>query len=293
MKKVLVMAVGLMAAVLSTQAQDIQFGWDAGAELVGAYLWRGQYLGGLSIQPTASVGFDALDEKIKFRVGAWGSIGASDWKFYFNNGKADVNYDPNGGNPFTHFVPELDIFASVSAYGFSITATHYYYFGGTPFWAGLEDDGGSQTELTAGFNLGDIGPNINLFVNWSTILAGNDPWLNPQTQQGERAYSSYFEVGYTQPLPLDMDLTLTVGMTPWHGQYLDSESEDAFAVNNISLRYGKTFNFGDVCSLELFALGSINTHNITLQNCFVWAAGDNKIGTLQKLNGTIGVGVWF
>lgn len=293
MKKSILLAAALMAAVLTTKAQDISFGFDAGAEVVTSYLWRGMNCGGLSFQPTATVGFDAADEKIKFRVGAWANLGASDWKFRFN---AEQLFGGEG-NPNTHFIPELDVIGSISVYGLWIGFTHYYYFGGTPYFAGLEDDGGSQTEISCGFDLAEVVPNVGLYFNWNTMIAGNDCYYAmEQTELGEeevahRAWSSYIEVGYRQPLPLEMSLSVAVGMTPWRSLYTNYQG--GFAVNNISLRYGKVFELADFCSLELFALGSLNTYGLNKDNVFVWEAGDLKLGIAQRLNGCIGVGVWF
>ena len=50
MKKVLVLAVAVMATMMSAKA-EVEFAYEAGAELVSAYIWRGQYNGGLSLQP--------------------------------------------------------------------------------------------------------------------------------------------------------------------------------------------------------------------------------------------------
>ena len=288
MKKIFTLVAAMMAAVLSVQANDIEFGYDAGAEIVSAYIWRGQYNGGLSFQPTAAIGFDALDEKIKFRVGAWASLGASDWKFRFNY--QDPLHPEVNGN--TYFVPELDLTATFSVFGFWVGATHYYYWGGTPFWAGLEDAGGSQTEVSAGFNLGDIVDGIGLYFNWNTMIAGADARYEdtPTGEVAKRAYSSYFEVGYDQALPFDMTIGVAVGMTPWASLYTDYEG--GFAVNNIQLRFGKTWEFNDHFSMELYGLGTLNTHGLTKENVFINEAGDLKLYQ-QRLNGCIGLGFWF
>ncbi len=288
MKKIFTLVAAMMAVVLSAQAADISFGYDAGAEVVSAYIWRGQYNGGLSFQPTAAVGFDAADEKVKFRVGAWASLGASDWKFRFNY--EDPLHPEINGN--TYFVPELDIYATFSFFGFWIGATHYYYWNGTPFWAGLEDEGGSQTEVSAGFNLGDLVEGVGLYFNWNTMIAGNDARYEqtPAGEQAVRAYSSYFEVGYEQALPFDMTIGAAVGMTPWASLYTDYEG--GFAVNNIQLRFGKTWEFTDYFSMELYGLATLNTHGLTKENVFVWEAGDLKLYK-QRLNGCIGLGFWF
>lgn len=265
-----------MATVGMAKAELIEFAYEAGAEVVSSYLWRGQYNGGLSFQPTASIGFNAIDEHIQFRVGAWGTVGASDWKFRFNQPAEEDN---------TFFVPEVDIFANVSVFGLTAGFTHYYYFGGTPFFSGLEEDGGSQTEVQIGYNLGDLTP-VGLYFNWYTMVAGND--FDPN--KSRRAYSSYIEIGYDLELPFDISLGLQVGMTPWTSLYTDYEG--GFAVNNIQARLGKTWDL-DVCEIELYGLGSINTYGINKSNCFINETGEYKMYGQQKLNGSIGLGFWF
>ena len=135
MKKVLVTLTALVAVVLSAKA-GVDFAYDAGAEIVSAYIWRGQYNGGMSFQPDVEIGFDAADEKIQFRIGAWANIGASD--NMFKKGVATYT-DPESGdeiNPNTRFMPELDIIGSLSLYGLSLGFNHYYYFGGSNFFSG-------------------------------------------------------------------------------------------------------------------------------------------------------------
>ncbi len=274
--------VAVMASIVVAQAK-ISLAYEAGAEVVSSYLWRGQYNGGLSFQPTASVGFDAQDEKIQFRVGAWASMGASDWKF------AKGLAENENGNPNTYFIPELDIMGSIQLWGATFGFTHYYYFGRTPFFSGLEDDGGSQTEIQVGFNFGEVSK-ANLYFNWYTMIAGNDVRYD-DNGDAHRAFSSYIEVGYDFDLPFNITLGIQIGMTPWKSLYTDYEG--GFAVNNLQARLGKTWSVGnEVCEIELFALGCLNTYDINKNNVFINAAGDDKL-YLQKLNGTIGLGFWF
>lgn len=284
MKKVLVLAVAVMATVMSAKA-DVDFAYEAGAEIVSAYIWRGEFDGGLSFQPTASVGFDVNEQDIQFRVGAWASMGASDWQFQH---KLALMLD--GSNPNTYFVPEVDLMASIRLWGATLGVTHYYFFGGAPFFSKLEE-GGSQTEVMIGYDLGNVLEDMNFYINWYTMVAGSDAWYDAN-DVAHRAWSSYIEIGYDLDLPLDMKLGFQLGMTPWKSMYTDYEG--GFAVNNIAARFGKTWHLGDdVCDLELFALGSINTYGINANNLHVSAAGDNKLGHAQKLNGCIGVGFWF
>ena len=263
----------LMTLAMSVSAMAIEFAYDAGFDLVSTYVWRGQYCGGLSLQPTMAVGFNALDEKIQFRAGAWGSVGASDYLFR----KGD-----------TYFVPEVDIYATLDLFGLRLGATHYYYFDGTPYFAGVDDEGGSQTEVQAGFDFGVLTP-INLYLNWYTMVAGNDA-----KAPGVRAYSSYAEIGYRQEFDYGMKLEVQVGMTPWVGQYTgyDNGWGKGFAVTNVAVRFDKEWEFEHVL-LDLYAQASVNPYKIDKNNVFIWDTADKKMGGQQKLNGVIGLGVWF
>lgn len=271
MKKILLSMMVLLMSM--TAMAEVKFGYDAGFDLVSTYVWRGQYNGALSLQPTLAVGFDAADEKVKFRVGAWGSVGASDYMF-----KKGSSY----------FVPEIDVYATLDIYGLKLGATHYYYFDGTPYFSGLNDAGGSQTEVQLGFDFGAITP-INLYLNWYTMVAGNDV-----NTYGNRAYSSYAEVGYRIELPQEMSLDVNVGMTPWSGLYTDYDNgwKNGFAVTNVAIRFDKEWEL-EHATFDLFAQASINPYDVNKNNVYIWDTGDNKCGGQQKLNGVIGLGVWF
>ncbi len=286
MKKVLV---SLLAMVVTTvavaQEKSIEFAYEAGAELTSAYLWRGQYNGGLSFQPEALVGFDT--EHTSFRIGAWASLGASDWKF------RKATSDDQAG---TEFYPEVDIEASFTFYGLTLGATHYYYGDGNFFnWKHDLDEinaDGSQTEVQIGYNFADL-LDFPLYINWYTMVAGADIDEKETETEGEvdlkRAYSSYIELGYDFSLPYEITLGLQVGMTPWKSFYTDYEG--GFAVNNVSARIEKPWSIGDICEISLFAQGSINTYKMTKDNVFISGVADEKL--YQRLNGCIGVGIWF
>ena len=111
MKKVLVLVAATMMAVFVSAESKVEFAYEAGADVVSSYIWRGQYNGGLSFQPEGLVGFNALDEAIQFRAGVWANLGASDWQWKANKGD---------GRGYTMFMPEVDFMASVTAYGASV-----------------------------------------------------------------------------------------------------------------------------------------------------------------------------
>ena len=281
MKKVLVLVVAMMATMLSAKA-EVEFAYEAGAELVSAYLWRGQYNGGLSFQPEGLVGFDALDGAIEFRAGVWANLGASDWKFK-TNGIALEDYNPN-----THFMPEVDFMASVSAYGASVGYNAYYYC----------DDGSSHTsELWAGYNFGHLfGEYAGAYINWYTTVGGGGDQIidtdirsNVQGDFFKQAFSSYLELGYDYTFEdHGLKLGFNMGMSPWASPIYGNEK---FAVVNLSLNIHKEWEVGP-CTLDLFAVGSLNPDGLDKDNVYINEAGDDKLYN-QKLNGCIGLGVWF
>ncbi len=282
MKRISTLLVALLAMLVTPELKAVEFAYEAGAELVSAYLWRGQYNGGLSFQPEGLVGFNANDEAIQFRAGVWATVGASDWKFQKGLAKTD-DYNPN-----TYFVPEVDFIASFTAYGASIGFNEYYYC----------DDGSTHTsEIWAGYSFEHFFGH-NAYINWYTTIAGADliaaPTLaNPENER--RAFSSYLEVGYDYTFEnIGLTLGAQIGMSPWASPLYGNEK---FAVTNLQLRLDKEFDL-DVCSLNIFAVGSLNPDNLVTDksrddyNVFVKTAGDDKIG-MQHLNGCIGLGVWF
>lgn len=290
----------------------ITFAYDAGVEVVSSYLWRGQYCGGLSAQPTLDVGFD--NEYVSFRVGAWANLGASDWKF--KKGLEENEF----GNPNTYFVPEVDLTGSINACGITVGFTHLYFFGGSDFFSGYEIDKWrmwaltehpdferhtSTTELTFGYDFSTLDL-CGLYFNWNLTVSGHDfkylykdEEMKPCTLYEyagaenlvmvHRNFSSYIEIGYNHEFE-NYGLTLGgfIGMVPWGSELYYN---DKFAVTCLSLRLDKEWDF-DVCSLDLYAQGMMNPTGINKDNAYINAAGDEKIGC-QQLNGCIGLGIWF
>ena len=283
MKKVLVMAAALVAAVCSAKS-EVEFAYDAGAELVSSYIWRGQYNGGLSLQPDLEIGYDG--EHTSFRAGVWANIGASDWMF---------KKDQGDGTGYTKFMPEIDIVGSFTACGLSVGFNHYYYCDGTSFFnwksvADIDAEGGtSTTEVWAGYNFNHFfGSKAGAYINWYTTVAGGD-LVYDEAGDPKRAWSSYLEIGYEYCFE-DYGITLgaQVGMSPWKS---DLYGNDKFAVTNVSLKINKDWEFEHM-TLSLFGQGTVNPNGIDKTNVFVNAAGDDKLYQ-QKLNGVIGLGFWF
>ena len=150
MKKTCTILMVLAAMIVSPKLQAVEFAYEAGAEVVSSYLWRGQYNGGLSFQPDLEIGYDG--DLTSLRFGVWGNVGASDWKFVKGLIKTE-DYNPN-----TYFVPEIDVMLNFNVVGVMLGVTHYYYCDGGSFfnWGPVDPlegvSGGSQTEVTLGYD---------------------------------------------------------------------------------------------------------------------------------------------
>lgn len=281
MKKFTLLCAAMVAAVLTAKA-EVEFAYDAGAEIVSSYIWRGQYNGGLSFQPDLEIGFNAMDEAIEFRAGVWANIGASDWGFRKNLPYID-DYNPN-----TYFVPEVDFMAHVTAYGASLGYNAYYYC----------NDGSDHTsELWFGYNFSHFfGEKAGAYINWYTTVGGGGD-LKPETDlkqiaQGQlerQAFSTYIELGYDYTFEeIGLTLGAQIGLSPWESPLYGNEK---FACTNLSLKVNKEWEFEHV-TLDVFALGSLNPDGINKENVFIKGSGDDKLYN-QKLNGVIGLGIWF
>ena len=108
-KTLLVLALtllGVSACPFQAYAEDRDYEelgitFEVGADLVSSYLWRGQNLGGMAIQPMVSLDWKGL------YVSGWANIGADNWSF------ADIT-------------PELDITIGYDNHGVQVDLTHLY-----------------------------------------------------------------------------------------------------------------------------------------------------------------------
>ncbi|MBR1411181.1 MAG: hypothetical protein IJ580_08795 [Prevotella sp.] len=175
MKRIVLMAT-MIAAGLSATAQD-EVETTVEADVVSQYIWRGQDLGNVSLQPTLGIGYKG------FSLSAWGSVGLSE--------PSDTK--------------EFDLTLAYTAGGFNIGITDYWF--NTPEERYFLYDA-HQTSHVFEANVGyDFGP---VAVQWFTNFAGNDG-LN---KSGKRAYSSYLEL--SAPFKLaSVDWSAAVGAVPY------------------------------------------------------------------------------
>ena len=214
MKKIVLMAM-LMATGMSATAQD-EVETTVAADVVSQYVWRGQDLGNVSLQPTLGIGYKGLS------LSAWGSVGLAD---------ADDT-------------KEFDLTLAYTIGGLNIGITDYW------FNAGLYPDNryfmynahstNHVFEANIGYDFGFAS------LQWYTNFAGNDG----TNESGKRAYSSYFEANVPFKLAT-VDWTATVGVIPYATTFYN-EWTSGFSVTNLALKATKDIKITDSFSIPIF-----------------------------------------
>jgi len=216
-----VIAIALLSAACEAKAQD-KVEASAGADLVSGYIWRGQDLGGVSIQPGLTLSYKG------FSVSAWGSVGleSSDTK-------------------------EMDLTLGYTVGGFSISVTDYWFNGGKGYLHYDAHDTSHVFEAQIGYDFGPVA------VNWYTNFAGADY----MKYDGSRAYSSYISVAAPFKLG-GLDWAAEIGATPWETSFYNATDNcpgsDGFTVCDISLSASKEVRITDSFSLPLFVKATWN-----------------------------------
>ena len=196
------------------------------ADVVSHYMWRGQDRGGISIQPQGEVRWQGLS------LGLQGNAGVE-------------SVDPH----------EINLSLGYSIAGFNIGVTDYWTTGVDPENRYFYFDKDKTPHQFEG-NIGYTCPYFSL--QGYTMFWGNDFKKN-----GDRAYSTYIELGI--PFKLGgIDWMLTGGFTPMEsaGEYYQHEIDtplgpttvqsarydyaEGFAMNSASLRATKNLFLGDV-----------------------------------------------
>lgn len=214
MKKIVLFALGLVACA-TTHAQDEEkVETTVAADVVSQYIWRGQDLGSVSLQPTLGVAYKGLS------LTAWGSVGLSE--------PADTK--------------EFDLTLAYSVGGFNIGITDYW------FNAGLDPDNRYFKYDAHGTNHlfeANIGYDFGVAsIQWFTNFAGNDG----TNKEGKRAYSSYAEVAVPFKLAT-VDWSATAGVVPYA---TTSYGTTGFAVTNLALKATKDIKVTDSFSIPVF-----------------------------------------
>lgn len=148
---------------------------EVGADIVSGYIWRGQDLGNVSVQPSVSLSYQGLS------LTGWGSVGID---------KNDTK--------------EFDLTLGYAVGGFSVSVTDYWFNGGAGYFHYGAPSTSHVFEAQVGYDWGFLA------ANWYTNFAGNDGFNN----NGDRAYSSYFSLSAPFRLG-GLEWNAEVGATPW------------------------------------------------------------------------------
>ena len=222
MKKILIITAILFTAAVTAKAQDT-LETSIGTDLVSQYVWRGQDLGGVSVQPTLGLSYKGLS------LSAWGSAGLSN--------PADTR--------------EFDLTLAYTIGGFNIGVTDYWFNAGLDplnrYFAYAADCTNHVFEANVGYDFGFAS------LQWNTNFAGNDG-LTPDEK---RAYSSYVEVNV--PFVLGgVDWTATAGAVPFATDFYGVEG---FGVVNVALTASKDIRITDSFSIPVFAQVAANPYS--------------------------------
>ena len=184
-----------------------------GADIVNQYIWRGQELGAVSVQPTLGVAYKGLS------LTAWGSVGLSN------------NDDTK----------EFDLTAAYSIGSFHIGVTDYWFNTPNERYFAYEAHSTSHVfEANVGYDFGVAA------LNWYTNFAGNDG----VNKDGKRAYSSYLEASVPFKLA-SCEWTATVGAVPYATSfYADA---NGFAVTNVGIKATKDIKINEHFCIPIFA----------------------------------------
>ncbi len=212
MKRIVLLAMGMVLGGIALAQEEIET--TISGDVVSSYIWRGQDLGDVSLQPTLGIGYQGLS------LTAWGNVGLSN--------AADTK--------------ELDLTLSYTMGGFNIGVTDYWTNAGGDPQARYFKYNAHATNHVFEANIGyDFG---FASLQWYSNFAGNDGMNN----DGDRAYSSYFEVNAPFKLAT-VDWTATAGAVPFATDYYGTTG---FAVTNLALKATKEIKITDTFSVPVF-----------------------------------------
>lgn len=206
------MALALLSMSTVAMAQD-KVEANVSADVVSQYIWRGQDLGDVSLQPSLGVSYKGVS------LSAWGNVGLSD------------NTDTK----------EFDLTLGYKTGRFNIGVTDYWFNSPNErYFCYAAHETSHVFEANIGY---DFGP---CTIQWYTNFGGNDG----VNSKGDRAYSSYAELSVPFRLA-GCDWTAAAGVVPYATSfYADA---NGFAVTNVSLKATRDINITKSFSVPLFA----------------------------------------
>lgn len=163
---------------MSVWAQEEKgLNFSMGADWVSSFVWRGNQLAGMSVQPVMGLAISG------FSISAWGSV----------DGEA--------------LYKEVDFTLGYKKGGVSVELIDYWTACGYKYFDYRKDKTGHILEAKLGYVLPV--KSFPLSLSWNTFWAGAD--LDPE---GKREYSTYIEALYPFFLK-DVAWTAGLGLSPW------------------------------------------------------------------------------
>lgn len=246
--------------LLDDYTKPVGFTYSAKATLQTAYLWRGLYSGAMNVQADASVGYGGL------YLTMWWNIGVTNWKF-------------------DTFQPEVDFSLGFNRWGLNVYMLYIHNFNCGFFDFANYADKGNRLEINARYT---ISSKIPLAIHWGTRVSAADGYLDDNGEL-HRAWSSYFQLSYTQALPYGLSLYGAVGMSPWKSVY--SRFKGDFVVNNVELSLTKDWSVSTHCGMALFGKVVVNPSAIARDKSSVQWHPDSPGN--QSVNANIGFQVYL
>lgn len=219
-KTTVLMAVVMSMPILATAQEEKKVETSVGADIVSSYIWRGQDLGNVSIQPSLNVVYGGLS------LGAWGSVGI--------DSQDTKEFD------FTLAYTTGGLTLGVTDYWFTSKASpaQYFHYGA--------HNTAHVYEANIGYNFGPLA------VNWYTNFAGNDG----VKANGDRAYSSF--INLSAPFKLGgLDWSAEIGATPWETNFYNGGA-NGFEVSNIGIGATKEVKITESFSVPAYAKITFN-----------------------------------
>ncbi|MBR5201335.1 MAG: hypothetical protein IKW31_06265 [Alistipes sp.] len=233
----------LPAEECDTEDDEWSFWWEAGANIASNYLWRGYdqpYTGHMfdpAIQPSVTLGYGM------FYIDLW---------YNFSTISKYQEFDMTLGFDYENL---------------SITVYDVWCANGADFWKNdFLDDKNHSLTATIEYTFFD-----RLRLHWGTTFLHSGDWLyNEDGTRKRRAFSSYFEVAYKQPVKDLFDIEVVAGASPWTGPFwtagkqvcvdgeywLDYDPVNppvkGFNVTNLSLTFSRDFEVG-CCTIPVSA----------------------------------------
>ncbi|MCQ2608344.1 MAG: hypothetical protein MJ197_06630 [Bacteroidales bacterium] len=199
-------------AMAQESSSESKFTTSVGGDIVSSYIWRGQNLGGVSLQPSISMEYAGLS------LSGWGSVGID-------------------GND----TKEFDLTLGYGIGGFSVSITDYWF----AFPGAINQYFHYGKDVTAHVFEGQIGYDFGfLALNWYTNFAGA-----MGSKDGKDAYSSYFSIA--APFEFGgLDWEAELGFVPWKTDFY--AEVDGFSLSNVSLKASKALKISDDFDLGVY-----------------------------------------